>query len=176
MGTGYVRVSDALAAYVNRLRREEAHVALLRCCGAERWVDALLAARPFENDAVLFETAERAWWELDPADWQEAFTAHPRIGEQPGPLHAATRAWSEQEQAGRAGANAATRVALAEGNRTYEERFGHVFLICATGLSAETMLGELERRLENERDDELRVAAAEQAKITRLRLEKLVRS
>lgn len=167
-------MSDAIATYLNRLRREDARAALLRCCGAERWSDAILAARPFTDDTAVFETAERAWWDLDPADWKEAFAAHPRIGERPAARRATTRAWSEQEQAGTAGADADTRVAFAGGNRTYEERFGHVFLICATGLSAETMLAELERRLENDPEEELRVAAAEQAKITRLRLEKLV--
>jgi len=115
----------------------------------------------------MFAAAERAWWGLGPDDWREAFAAHPRIGER-GP-----DAWSAAEQAGMSSAADATRRALAAGNRAYEERFGQVFLICAIGRSAADMLADLERRLGNDPVTELRVAAAEQAKITRLRLEKL---
>lgn len=124
------------------------------------------------------EAAERAWWGLPPADWTEAFGAHPRIGEagNDGGRRRATGApaWPQEEQSGAADATAEARRALAEGNRKYEKRFGHVFLICATGRHAEEMLAELRRRLHNDPAAELRIAAGEQAKITRLRLEKLV--
>jgi 2-oxo-4-hydroxy-4-carboxy-5-ureidoimidazoline decarboxylase len=127
----------------------------------------MAAARPFADDAAVAAAAERAWWALEPADWREAFAAHPRIGER------AAAEWSRREQAGMDGAAAGTRRALADGNRAYEARFGHVFLICATGRAAGEMLAELERRMANDPAAELREAAGEQAKITRLRLDKL---
>jgi 2-oxo-4-hydroxy-4-carboxy-5-ureidoimidazoline decarboxylase len=130
----------------------------------------MLAMRPFASDAALFADAERAWWALGREDWLEAFGGHPRIGQ-----HAAD-AWARSEQAGVSGAGEDTRAALAHGNRAYEERFGHVFLICATGKSATELLGALRGRLGNDPATELRIAAAEQAKITRLRLDKLAAS
>jgi 2-oxo-4-hydroxy-4-carboxy-5-ureidoimidazoline decarboxylase len=158
------------AAYLNSLPVVAARSALGRCCGARRWVDAMLAARPFASDVELLATAERVWWELGRADWLEAFAAHPRIGVRVG----AGMDWARREQAGADGAAEATLAALAQGNVTYEERFGHVFLISATGKTADEMLGALRGRLTNDPATELRVAAQEQAKITRLRLDKLV--
>ena len=157
------------AAYLNSLSLAAARAALDRCCGARHWVDAMLAARPFVSDAELLATAERVWWGLGRADWLEAFAAHPRIGG-----GGAVTAWARREQAGADGAAEATLAALAQGNLTYEERFGHVFLISATGKTADEMLGALRGRLTNDPATELRVAADEQAKITRLRLDKLV--
>jgi len=128
----------------------------------------MAAARPFVSDDTLFETATELWRSLAPADWREAFGAHPRIGER------TQHKWAQQEQSGTAALSRVTRAALADGNRDYEKRFGHVFLICATGLTADAMLSELRRRLTNEPAREMEIAAGEQAKITRLRLEKLV--
>ena len=159
---------NPVAEYLNRLPEDEAGTALARCCGAPRWVARMLAARPFSDDAALIETSDRVWWSLAPEDWREALGCHPRIGER------TEEAWSRREQAGVAAATGATREALVAANRAYEERFRHVFLICATGRSAADMLSELRHRLANDPGTELRVAAAEQAKITRLRLEKLV--
>lgn len=124
-------------------------------------------ARPFASDEELLEVADRTWWALDPDDWREAFAAHPRIGER-------AEGWSAKEQAGMDGASDELRAELLDGNRAYEAKFGHVFLVCATGRSAEGMAEELRRRLAAEPEDELRTAATEQAKITRLRLAKLV--
>ena len=165
-----------LAAYLNRLNENRAKEALLRCCGAKRWVAAMLNARPFASDQALYDRAEQAWWDLDAEAWLEAFSHHPRIGERKiqQPRFAKTAEWSKNEQASTEKAEAAVLQALEDGNQAYEERFGHVFLICATGRSAEEMLAELESRLKNLADSELRVAAGEQAKITRLRLDKLV--
>jgi len=162
---------NAVADHLNGLTEAAARAALARCCGAARWVERLVAARPFASDAALFAVAERAWWDLGPENWREAFAGHPRLG-------ASDKGgeWSRREQAGLDGASAATRRALTEGNRAYEERFGHMFLLCATGKSAAEMLAELTRRLTNDPGQELRIAAGEQAKITRLRLEKLVTS
>lgn len=164
------------AAALDRLGEAEARAALSRCCGSSRWVDGMLVARPFVADTALFETADRIWWQLEPSDWLEAFSHHPRIGERrlDQPRFAKTAAWSKGEQAGTAAAAGDVLEALHRGNVAYEERFGHVFLICATGLGAEEMLASLESRLDHEPDEELRIAAAEQAKITRLRLLKLV--
>ncbi len=169
---------DRVARHLNALAEPDARAALLRCCGSGRWADAMLAARPFADDATVHEAAARAWWALAPEHWREAFGAHPRIGDRDAadPPRAATRAWSDQEQAGARTADDATRAALAAGNREYEQRFGHVFLISATGRTADEMLAELRRRLGNAPGEELRGAAAEQATITRLRLERLAES
>ncbi len=162
-----------LATHLNSLSDAVARAALGRCCGAARWADGMLAARPYKSDAAVFDAAERVWWGLARPDWLEAFARHPRIGERVRG-GAGGDAWAEREQAGMDGAAPATRAALADGNRVYEARFGHVFLICATGRTPEEMRRELERRLRNDPAVELRVAATEQAMITRLRLEKLV--
>lgn len=161
-------MSTRVADYLNALSAEAARALLEQCCGARRWVEEMSRSRPFTSDAHLFEVAERAWWRLEPAHWLEAFARHPRIGER------ATTDWSRREQSGMNSATSQTRRALVQGNQAYERRFGHVFLICATGRSADDMLAELRRRMGNEPAAELKVAAGEQAEITRLRLEKLV--
>ncbi|HYL56500.1 MAG TPA: 2-oxo-4-hydroxy-4-carboxy-5-ureidoimidazoline decarboxylase [Gemmatimonadales bacterium] len=158
------------AEYLNGLPGNAARAALNRCCTSRRWVDAMLAARPFASDAALFAAAERAWWALGKDDWLEAFAGHPRIGAR------GIDALARHEQAGMNRAGEETRAALAQGNRDYEARFGHVFLICATGKGARDMLGALRARLGNDPATELRMAAGEQAKITRLRLENLAAS
>ena len=155
------------AGRLNALGEDVARAALARCCATRRWVDAMLARRPFATDAALFAAAEGVWWGLGREDWLEAFAAHPRIGER------SHDAWAQREQAGVRQAERTTAIALAQGNRDYERRFGHVFLICATGKGADDMLRALARRLVNDPATELRLAAGEQAKITRLRLERL---
>jgi 2-oxo-4-hydroxy-4-carboxy-5-ureidoimidazoline decarboxylase len=162
-------------ARLNGWSVEEARVELLRCCGSRRWAEAMMGHRPFATEAAVFATAERVWWELERSDWLEAFAAHPRIGDLEAlrARFAAAAAWSAQEQAGVARAPEDVLQRLAAGNQAYEERFGYIFIVCATGKSAVEMLRLLERRLENAPDDEIRIAAAEQAKITRLRLERI---
>lgn len=145
---------------------------LLACCGSPRWAAAMAALRPFRDLAELQATAEETWWALDAEDWLAAFAAHPRIGERAGGEGADAR-WSAAEQAAAGDAEDAVREAIARGNREYEERFGHVFLISASGRSGEEILAELRRRLGNSPEAELQIAAGEQAKITRLRLERL---
>ncbi len=167
---------DALLQQLNGLSEAAATEAFTRCCGARRWVRAMVAARPFLSRAMLFGEAERLWWRLGDGDWREAFTHHPRIGADVASLRARfapTADWSSGEQAGVQGADDATLRALAQGNQEYEARYGHIFIVCASGLSAADMLGRLRRRLNNEAAVELRIAAGEQARITRLRLEKL---
>lgn len=133
-------------------------------------------ARPFKTVTDLLETAEHFWWSLKSADWLEAFRSHPRIGEKKAEIQhsAAAQKWSQQEQSGVGGATDDTLQALVDGNREYHERFGFIFIVCASGKSAEEMLSLLKNRLGNEKNEELKIAAAEQAAITKLRLEKLL--
>ena len=156
----------------------EAEAMLLSCCGSRVWARRMAEGRPYRDLHEVLRRAGEVWWSLAPQDWLEAFAAHPRIGER-----AATGAerhdrrserWSEQEQAGARDAGAGTLAEIAELNRRYEERFGFIYIVCATGKSAETMLDLLRRRLENDAETEIRVAAEEQSQITRLRLEKLL--
>ncbi len=128
----------------------------------------MVAARPFVNRDDLVDRSDRVWRSLQRTDWLEAFAAHPRIGSR------AANGWAAGEQAGSLGASAAMLTRLSERNREYEARFGHIFIVCATGKSADEMLALLEARLENEPDAELSIAAEEQRKITRLRLDKLL--
>jgi 2-oxo-4-hydroxy-4-carboxy-5-ureidoimidazoline decarboxylase len=155
---------------------EAARERLTRCCGSGRWVTGMLGHRPFRDPAHLYQCAIDCWQQLDREDWLEAFSHHPRIGE----LRSATgldstqRAWAEREQSGAAAAEASVGTALAEGNRQYEAKFGHVFLVCASGKSGAEMLSLLRQRLKNSPETELAIAAREQEKITRIRLEKLL--
>jgi 2-oxo-4-hydroxy-4-carboxy-5-ureidoimidazoline decarboxylase len=168
-----VSASDKL-----NISEEDARAALTRCCGATKWVDAMLASRPFADDAAVFTRADEAWATMERADILEAFTHHPRIGSSIEALREkfGTKGdleWSGDEQAGVQEAQEATLVALRDGNVAFEERFGHIFIVCATGKSAAEMLALLNARLPGEHTAELAIAAGEQAKITRIRLQKL---
>jgi 2-oxo-4-hydroxy-4-carboxy-5-ureidoimidazoline decarboxylase len=171
--------SGALAhVWLDSQPMEAAREALSRCCGSRRWVDAVLDRRPFGSASALTAAARAAWSALAREDRLEAFSKHPRIGEDLGALRAKfeeTADWSSDEQSGVAGADERTLLELQAANRAYRERFGFIFILCATGKSAREMLSELRVRLENDPDVELSLAAAEQAKITELRLEKLGR-
>jgi allantoicase len=161
---------------LNGMSIEEARAALLRCCGAKRWAAWMLTQRPFASTEALLKAAAGVWTQMEKADMLEAFAHHPEIGSDLAALRqrfAATAAWASAEQAGVAGADDATLEALRDGNVRYREKFGYVFLVCATGKTAAEMLALLQARLPHDADTELTVAAAEQAKITRLRLEKL---
>ena len=153
---------------LNALPRDEAGARFRECCGASRWVERMVKARPFANLDAMLHAADRAWEGMGAADWHEAFAAHPRIGERAG------SAWSagEQHEAGRA--KARVRARIAELNREYEERFGHIYIVCATGRSGEEILDDLLARVGNGAEHELGVAAREQHRITRLRLGKLI--
>ena len=160
---------------INRLTADEARDSFMRCCGSRRWSDEMVRARPFESRAALLETAARKWWELSNDDWLEAFAAHPRIGDIDTlrAKFASTAAWASHEQAGAVGAPEAVLKDLAIGNRQYETRFGYLFIVCATGKTAEEMLELLRQRLLNEAETEIKLAAAEQMKITMIRLERI---
>ena len=153
---------------LNALEEPRAVEALMKCCGSARWAMAVARRRPFTDADALFICAEEAWSHCGKADFFEAFSHHPKIGERK------VSGWAKDEQAGAAGASQATLDALMTGNAAYEKKFGHVFLVCAAGKAAEEMLGLLKARLPHDAEAELAVAAAEQAKITRLRLEKLL--
>ncbi len=155
---------------LNALLPAQADAELLRCCGSTEWARRLTAHRPFADPSTMMTVADEIWRGLSQHDWLEAFAAHPRIGER----KAATSSWAMQEQASTATAARDTLAALQEGNRAYEDRFGYLYIVCATGKSSEEMLELLRQRLGNPHDVELEVAAEEQRKITALRLEKLL--
>ena len=145
------------------------------CCGSTAWVNGMVERRPFATLPLLLDTADRLWWSLSTDDWHEAFDHHPRIGETNAAVAQSetARGWSAGEQRSATMAPADVRRALANGNREYERRFGHIYLVFATGKTAEEMLALLRARLHNDSETELRVAAGEQAKITRSRLQKM---
>jgi allantoicase len=165
-------------AWFNSLLEKKAAAALLDCCGAQEWVRRVLARRPFANEDDLTRAADEIWSALGRKDWLQAFCHHPRIGGKKAARKQSAKAgdWSVKEQSGVAQATADARAVLAAANQAYEAAFGHIFIICATGKSTEEILRELQRRLANNRDTELRTAAEEQRKIMRLRLEKLLAS
>ena len=162
-------------ATFDRLRAEAASEMLRACCGATRWVEGMLARRPFVSILTLLAAADDVWSTMGPADWREAFEHHPQLGDSTGVVAQGKRArtWSSDEQAGMAGAGADERAILAAANTAYEARFGYICIICATGMSVAEVAMLTEERLRNEPEEELAVAAEEQRKITRLRLLKL---
>ncbi|HKR02129.1 MAG TPA: 2-oxo-4-hydroxy-4-carboxy-5-ureidoimidazoline decarboxylase [Pyrinomonadaceae bacterium] len=161
---------------LNALPQEEAEAELLKCCGSTLWARRMAEERPFRDLHDLTTKADAEWWALDEEDWLEAFSRHPKIGEKKSERAQAeaARQWSETEQAGATSAGEETRLALAEGNREYERKFGYIYIVCATGKSADQMLAILKGRLQNDADKEIRVAAEEQRRITHLRLQKLL--
>lgn len=162
---------------LNALGKAEAHHAFHSCCGSETWAAAMTAARPFASAADLFAAAERAADALTAADWHEAFRAHPRIGDREvlaRRLADGKDAWTRQEQAGMTGAPDELLDEIDRLNTEYEKRFGHIFLICATGLTGEDLRDALRLRRTNEPAHEFANACGEQRRITRIRLEKLL--
>ena len=157
----------------NDLPSDEAVHVLLACCSAPAWAQVVAAGRPYASADELFEAADAALAGLDQGELDVALAGHPRIGERP---QGAGGAWSRQEQAGMDAAQAATMGEIAERNRLYENRFGHVYLVCATGKSADELLAILRSRLRNDEQTEWRVVREELAKITRIRLERVVRA
>jgi OHCU decarboxylase len=163
-------------AWLNSLTADDAARELLQCCGSKRWAAEMANSRPFPNLESLLAAANDTWWSLDRSDWLEAFRSHPKIGEKKaaGRVSAQSQQWSGQEQAGIASAARETVDSLAALNRSYERRFGFIFIICATGKTPDEMLSALRERLRNDPEAELPIAATEQGKITELRLKKLL--
>jgi len=161
---------------LNDLSALDATAEFLKCCGATKWAQKMAAARPFVTEQELFARADDISSSLEDEDWLEAFRAHPKIGEK----KAATvqsqqeQKWSAQEQSGVSAASESTIAQLAARNREYQDRFGFIFIVCASGKSPDEMLAILNSRIDNNPRTELRIASEEQRKITRLRLEKLL--
>jgi allantoicase len=169
---------QAVLRQLNAMDDRDLRAALADFCAAPSWIDRVARARPFASPAAVFAAADAAAQAVTTDDWREAFRHHPRIGERDAERQQSdtARALSSREQSGVEDAAAADRAALVEGNRAYEARFGHVFIVCAAGRSATDMLASLHDRLKNDPGTELTVAAGEQKKITRIRLERLLGS
>ena len=165
---------SAVLARWNLLPSDEAAMEILACCGSRAWADKMTAQRPIANETALLTACDLAFESLAPPDWLQAFRSHPRIGEtnQPGPNPACSVAWSREEQRGVGTGNDDLKIALAESNRAYEQRFHRIFIICATGKSAAEILENLKRRLRNDDATELHEAAEQQRQIAHLRLKK----
>jgi 2-oxo-4-hydroxy-4-carboxy-5-ureidoimidazoline decarboxylase len=166
-------MSNVLARW-NFLPMAAAANEILPCCGSRAWADGMAARRPLPDEATLLAASDEIWHSLKESDWLEAFRSHPRIGESRSPKAASPQsaAWSAQEQRNVADANDAVRIALAEGNSAYERRFGRIFIVCATGKSPAEILEILQRRLENDEQNELQEAAEQQRQIMQIRLTK----
>ena len=159
---------------LNSLSPESAEAELREVCGAPRWAEAVAAGRPFRDEDALAAAAEAAWDGLPREAWVEGFAAHPRIGEGNRRAGGEASAWSRKEQAGMAAAVENAHAALAAAQREYERRFGWPYIVCATGRSAQEMLADCRARMTNDPDAEIDVAAGEERRIGRLRLEKLL--
>lgn len=167
---------DASLERLNSLPSVEAVAEFLKCCGSKSWACQMASERPFPDFVEMIEAADWIWYSLDQQDWLEAFHSHPKIGEKKAAATTAMEAqkWSAEEQSGVEASGADVLSLLAELNRAYEEKFGFIFIVCATGKSSAEMVALLRERIENPPDVELQNAATEQAKITELRLRKLI--
>jgi len=167
---------NAALERINHAGEADAESMFRDCCGSAEWARRMTTSRPFVSDRELIETAGAIWYGLETADWLEAFSAHPKIGETRAASSQDTRSakWSEGEQAGMNSADAPLRQELAVANREYYEKFGFIFIVCATGKSAEEMLEHCRVRISNERETEIAIARSEQQKITEIRLKKLL--
>jgi len=161
---------------INDVSVEEAESMFRDCCGSSEWAKRMARSRPFTSEGPLMETAESIWNNLNTADWLEAFSAHPKIGETKtaSTQEEKSAQWSTREQAGMSSADDALKEELAEANRAYDEKFGFIFIVCASGKSAGDMLEICRDRLGNDRATEIGNAAREQQKITEIRLRKLL--
>ena len=163
-----------ILAHWNALAPDEAATEILSCCGSRAWAACLAGMRPFADEQTLFAAADECWEKLPEADWLEAFRSHPRIGEQHAEKQttAVSAAWSRSEQSQMSQVDAAILQRMRDGQRQYEERFGRIFIVCASGKEPAEMLSILERRLDNDPAQELQESAAQQQQIMQLRLHK----
>ena len=162
----------------NALDAESAAREVLPCCGSSVWATQLAAKRPITNDSTLLETSNAVWFSLPEEAWQQAFDSHPRIGQKHAQTHATEESlrWSAQEQRTALSEDEAAKLALEEANRHYEQRFGRIFIVCATGKPAREILSILDQRMTNDASTELREAAEQQRQITELRLRRWLES
>jgi len=158
----------------NALPSAEAQSLLMDCCGCTHWAYGVAARRPYASADALHKTADAVWWKLERADWLEAFSHHPQIGDKPASGSESARQWAAGEQAGARVAGDDVKARLARANHAYFEKFGYIYIVCATGKSAEGMLAILNQRLQNDLPSELSIAAEQQRLITRIRLDKLL--
>ena len=161
---------------LNKTSKKQLKLELSKCCGATAWIDKMAAAFPIKDEQELLKISKQKWSECTEQDWLEAFTHHPKIGDVKSLFEkfASTAKWASGEQSA---VNTATNKIideLAKGNAQYEQKFGFIFIVCATGKTAEEMLALLNKRMSNSIKKELKIAAGEQQKITQLRLKKLV--
>ncbi|HEV8370593.1 MAG TPA: 2-oxo-4-hydroxy-4-carboxy-5-ureidoimidazoline decarboxylase [Pyrinomonadaceae bacterium] len=161
---------------LNTMNAPEAAHEFLKCCGSLQWANRMVESRPFESIESLKHRAAQIWWDLKPDDWLEAFRSHPKIGETKAAKDVSRQAqkWSGQEQGGVQNSPQEILNELAKLNQKYESKFGYIFIVCATGKSPAEMLGILKSRIGNDSETELPIAAGEQAKITEIRLRKLL--
>ena len=162
--------------HLNNLSESEAIREFLKCCGSRNWAHQMVARRPFASRDELLDVATKIWWEADHDDWLEAFRSHPKIGEKKAAAEVSSQAasWSGQEQAGVRDSDGETLDELASLNWLYESKFGYIFIVCASGKTAPEMLNLLKARIDSNPETEIRIAAGEQAKITEIRLRKLL--
>jgi 2-oxo-4-hydroxy-4-carboxy-5-ureidoimidazoline decarboxylase len=158
----------------NALPPAKAESLLMDCCGCARWAARVAAQRPFGRADVLYANADAVWQNMERAAWLEAFSHHPQIGEKAAVGSESARQWAAGEQSAARAANEDVKTRLAAGNRAYFDKFGYIYIVCATGKSADQMLALLEQRLQNDPVSELPIAAEQQRLITRLRLQKLL--
>ena len=164
-------------AEFDHLEPSQKKALLLQCCGSSVWANNMVKMPPVEDLIDLFEDAEEKWYECNEEDWKEAFSHHPKIGD----MDALRKTFSsdqfaEDEQSSIKQASEKSLQLLAEGNKRYEAKFGYIFIVCASGKSADELLEILNSRLQNEAKEEIKIAMDEQNKITKLRLEKLFES
>lgn len=153
---------------LNHAAEAHATAALLACCGSEQWAKRMTGMRPFVDSTMLHESAESIWQSLEPGDWLEAFSKHPKIGEK------SNSEWSAQEQQGMSAASSSGSDEMRESNEQYQRLFGWIFIVSATGKSAAEMRTAMKQRLTNDPETELQIAAAEQGRIMHLRIDKLL--
>lgn len=161
-------------AEFNALPSNQAEALLIDCCGSSRWAEMVAVRRPYVDAEMLHKAADSVWWKLDRADWLEAFSNHPQIGDKPAGGSESARNWAEGEQSGARAASEDVKTRLVRANHAYFEKFGYIYIVCASGKSAEAMLAILNQRLQNDLASELSIAAEQQRLITRIRLEKLL--
>jgi 2-oxo-4-hydroxy-4-carboxy-5-ureidoimidazoline decarboxylase len=149
---------------------------LTKCCGSEKWINSMIREMPFNTKEEIFNNAEKVWYSLNKEDWLEAFSQHPKIGDINSLTEKfySTKELAGNEQAGVNDASIETLTELAKLNDEYEKKFGYIFIVCASGKSADEMLHIIKERIKNNSETEIKIAMEEQNKITKLRLEKLI--
>jgi len=158
---------------LNNLPQSQFRKEILKCCGSTKWVDRMVKELPFDSEQELLSKADSIWLKCLKNDWLEAFSHHPKIGDLKSfeEKYVNTSKWAKQEQAGLSTTNKEIVQQFAELNQRYEKRFGFIFIVFATGKSALEMKELLEKRINNNPDDEIKIAAVEQNKIIKLRIQ-----